>query len=219
MKRPKIPPAIGPDDWLRHAASPEVASALHTDAYSAVYPTLVQYFESFPRPLKFDSAVVGLHIVYGWMPRIPDLGLAASVGKTRAARASLEGKLSDSLGPNAQRDAGTIMETVRRFTNNSLVGASKFLHFLRPDVFPIWDSRVARRFLPTLGRPTPAKMHNLGLWQIYFDAVNAWKLRPDVAAKIAALRGLNPNLASVTDIRIIELALFHPKPRKEARDE
>src|SRR5258708_7520084 len=31
-------------------------------------------------------------------------------------------------------------------SNNSVVGTSKFLHFVAPEVFPIWDSRIAAVF-------------------------------------------------------------------------
>ena len=34
--------------------------------------------------------------------------------------------------------------------NRSWVGTSKFLHFLNPEIFPIWDSRVARRSFKNL---------------------------------------------------------------------
>ena len=30
--------------------------------------------------------------------------------------------------------------------NNSWIGLSKVLHFINPDIFPIWDSRVAKCF-------------------------------------------------------------------------
>ena len=36
------------------------------------------------------------------------------------------------------------METLARAVNGSYVGASKLLHFINPEVYAIWDSRVYR---------------------------------------------------------------------------
>ena len=36
------------------------------------------------------------------------------------------------------------LETLANLVNNSLIGTSKLLHFLRPDLYAIWDSRVCR---------------------------------------------------------------------------
>jgi hypothetical protein len=38
----------------------------------------------------------------------------------------------------------TELQTLARCFNNSLVGTSKLLHCINPDLFPIWDSRVYR---------------------------------------------------------------------------
>jgi hypothetical protein len=35
------------------------------------------------------------------------------------------------------------LETIMSVTNNSVVGASKLLHFIFPNRYPIWDSHVA----------------------------------------------------------------------------
>jgi hypothetical protein len=59
----------------------------------------------------------------------PNLTLARAASLLETART--EGTISDEhLGALA------------RVVNNSLVGTSKLLHFVRPDIFPIWDSKV-----------------------------------------------------------------------------
>ncbi|MBP0637978.1 hypothetical protein [Cupriavidus sp. AcVe19-6a] len=40
-------------------------------------------------------------------------------------------------------DGDKLIKTASRCINNSMVGASKFLHFFDPDCFPIFDSVVA----------------------------------------------------------------------------
>jgi len=36
------------------------------------------------------------------------------------------------------------LEILKGLLNNSLVGTSKHLHFINPEIFAIWDSRVYR---------------------------------------------------------------------------
>ena len=80
------------------------------------------------------------HAVYGWMPTILknyQLDVLASMPVLRIRTVENIGgaiELLDDWLPS------------RPPVNNSWVGASKMLHFLNPDVFPIWDSRVAMRF-------------------------------------------------------------------------
>lgn len=82
-----------------------------------------------------DDAMSLALAVYGWMPTI---------------LRSLE--ISDRQLEFVRRakDINSAIEVVRDFdappVNNSWVGSSKFLHFLNPSVFPIWDSHIARAF-------------------------------------------------------------------------
>lgn len=73
--------------------------------------------------------------VYGWMPRIlrSDEFGSFDIAAVRTAKLS---------------DAQLIITGLPKFglLNNSWVGTSKFLHFLNPEVFPIWDSHIARSF-------------------------------------------------------------------------
>lgn len=100
------------------------------------------YLQQYKALIKLGAAVqnaedaVSLALaVYGWMPTI---------------LRSLE--ISDEQLRLATRatDIESGIEVVRGFgatpVNNSWVGSSKFLHFLNPKVFPIWDSHIARAF-------------------------------------------------------------------------
>ncbi len=87
------------------------------------------------------TAVAGATAVYGWMPRIfgrlNDYSAFADV-LSDLRRAST---CSEALKIVASSSRS---EDVLRFVNDSVVGTSKFLHFLNPSAIPIWDSRVAR---------------------------------------------------------------------------
>nr|WP_255552474.1 DUF6308 family protein [Maritimibacter dapengensis] len=84
--------------------------------------------------------------------------------------------------------------------NNSWVGYSKFLHMLRPDLFPIWDSHIAR----ALG----LKMYSTnrsGIYANYFYWVHFFAL-PKYGTELARLeKGI---LENTTEIRRLEFAIF-----------
>jgi hypothetical protein len=108
---------------------------LQDDSYILSYPHLLGYFAG---KTTFDEAdiVRGAHMVYGWMPTVlelhpepPSRDLAA--GAAILTKAKSTGILSD-------REIALLAALI----NNSLVGASKLLHFVAADHFAIWDSKI-----------------------------------------------------------------------------
>ncbi len=76
-------------------------------------------------------ALVGLaHMAYGWMPTmIKHTVLASDFSgwKLKIKNGSLE---------------KSFLKEIMKLTNESIVGASKLLHFLNPNDYPIYDSKV-----------------------------------------------------------------------------
>lgn len=74
--------------------------------------------------------------VYGWMPTIP---------KTfNIDFLTDEIKTSISKLKHPEEACAFLKRIDEPILNNSWVGTSKLLHFLKPEIFPIWDSRIAR---------------------------------------------------------------------------
>lgn len=112
------------------------------------------YFSSYPYLLNLaarlssedgavDPRVLAL-AVYGWMPTV--LG-----------RFDEGGVLPGLVGAEAYRSVSSIKDVKTAYSflcgmgdiapvNHSWIGTSKFLHFINPMCFPIWDSRVALKF-------------------------------------------------------------------------
>ena len=97
------------------------------------YRHLIEFFAQ-REELNENDAVIGSFSVYGLMPTILDLrgDLAKTVlllnkVKREGSRLSVE----------------EIKEIASR-VNGSITGTSKLLHFVRPDVHAMWDSRVYR---------------------------------------------------------------------------
>lgn len=104
-------------------------------SYLLSYPYLLNYFAK-TSSLTAEEVVCGAHMVYGWMPTILDLyPKKANIDLSEAADllnlVKNTGKLTDSQ-----------IEQLATLVNNSLVGASKLLHFTSPHKFAIWDSKV-----------------------------------------------------------------------------
>jgi hypothetical protein len=111
----------------------EIEKFIHSsEGYLPQYKALVQLGASVKNA---DESMALALAVYGWMPTIlrslkisdQQLTLIQTAGDINAGIAAIQ---AFSVPP----------------VNNSWVGSSKFLHFLNPNVFPIWDSHIARAF-------------------------------------------------------------------------
>jgi hypothetical protein len=101
--------------------------------YDISYPEFLQYFETVDT-LSKHHLVIGINFTYGWMPTILDFRsdrFEEAVAILNRAKAGRDPDLHD-------------LALLKQLFNNSLVGTSKLLHFIRPTLFPIWDSRVFR---------------------------------------------------------------------------
>jgi hypothetical protein len=191
------------DNWLARANEPAVHRAIREDAYSKVYPFLIEHFASIQNT-DWSDAVVGLHIVYGWMPTIPNLEIFSDWSEPR--RNALTNALEKTRrGQDVTRGE---LEIVQSFANNSVVGASKLLHFLSPANNPIWDRRVARVFL---SKPhiSHSEVNRVAGWVEYKSTLLTWLKSEKVLNAVKELRSLQPALAGVSDLRMVELVLFH----------
>jgi len=120
-------------DLDRIGASGTVADRrLYT--YLVTYPHLVSYFAG-RETIGVTEFVIGKAIAYSLMPTTMNLrgdDIEAVLGPI------------NELKRTGRRLSTLQLEGMRSIVNNSIVGASKLLHFVRPDVYPVWDSRVDR---------------------------------------------------------------------------
>ena len=101
------------------------------------YPHIIKFFDD-KENFNGHDIIIGCHLIYGWMPTILDNFNVYN-----------DNKLTTLLN-NAKKhsDTGSVLakdiESISKYINNSAVGASKVLHFINPDVYAIWDSRVCK---------------------------------------------------------------------------
>jgi len=98
------------------------------------YPEFLKYFKNLDEITK-HTLVIGINFVYGWMPTIFDFR---------------SDNFDEVIKVLNKAKNGTELITIDELTllkglfNNSLVGSTKLLHFINPDKYAIWDSRVYR---------------------------------------------------------------------------
>ncbi|MDR6632302.1 hypothetical protein J2X72_001073 [Phyllobacterium sp. 1468] len=165
--------------------------------YIVGYPALLHLFRERLDVSNLHDIHAGAYAVYGWMPTIlkslPNEAGAQKLGPLiEEARSKLNGLDIENW------------THCLKVVNNSVTGTSKFLHFAVPEVFPIWDSLVARTF----GIPSRNHYAKTEAYCAYFRAVHAW-LR---IAIMPARLDLALNRAGIPTgsqkVRRIELALY-----------
>lgn len=101
------------------------------NSYLNSYREFIEYFRIIPK-IEKHHLVISSHFVYGWMPTILKL-----------KQKDLEEVLL--ILNKAKTDKILIqpeLEKLKYCINNSLVGTSKLLHFINPEIYPIWDSKI-----------------------------------------------------------------------------
>ena len=102
--------------------------------YFTSYQEFINYFKAIQGSISRHHVVIGISFTYSWMPTILEI---ATDHLDEATEILNKAKSGSSLGKPE-------LEILKKCFNNSLVGSSKLLHFIDPERFPIWDSRVCR---------------------------------------------------------------------------
>lgn len=112
----------------------------HIDPFSSYissYPHLVSYLSGLEN-ISAKDVIRAAHMVYGWMPTILSLHPSKGMASFEQAALYLEKAKSGTLITVAE------LTKLSDLINNSVVGASKLLHFTAPEYYAIWDSRVCQ---------------------------------------------------------------------------
>ena len=154
---------------------------LYNDKYSDYYNHIVSHFRNFD--LNEKDLIIGFHIVYGWMPRIlPDniidyLKLIDSI-------------LYYDLKYEGKHDWDKFSKKI------SWIATSKLLHFINPEIYPIWDSNVAINF-------NFKNYYQINNQKIYFDYIK-WMRKNKVSFDIFNIY----KKEGITNMRFNEFILF-----------
>ena len=105
-------------------------------SYIRAYPEFIRYFEKIDS-IDIQDFIIGAHFVYGWMPTILKLNLKIEGVEQNNFIVDMA-----NLVKRGERIAEENIIRLSKVINNSIVGTSKVLHFINPNIYAIWDSRV-----------------------------------------------------------------------------
>lgn len=106
---------------------------VNKQTYDVSYLEFLKYFKDIKIITK-HNLVISINFTYGWMPTIFDF---RSEDFNEAIKILNNAK--NGIIPTANQ-----LDILKGLFNNSLVGTTKLLHFINPEIFAIWDSRVYR---------------------------------------------------------------------------
>ncbi len=170
-------------------------------SYIRSYPYIIKYFES-RACLGVEELICGAHMIYGWMPTILDIDFWSDRINVQGACDILE----------KARETGSLdneeILLLAEIINHSLVGASKFLHFVAPNCFAIWDSKVYKFLYKR--KPHNYRLNDIRAYRSYLEGITVLKQDPRIES---FKRSINEKLGySVSDMRALELIMFLRSP-------
>jgi len=109
-------------------------------SYLNSYIEFLKFFKNKEGIYKEDF-IIGCHLVYGWMPTILYLDLKDF------DKDFVLSNLFKVKNGNYLLDINEITN-INKCVNHSMVGTSKLLHFINPNIYAIWDSNIFHYFFP-----------------------------------------------------------------------
>jgi hypothetical protein len=163
------------------------------------YPEFLKYFSDI-KTITRHNLTIGINFTYGWMPTIFDF---RSDNFDEAL--DILNKAKTGRKPTADN-----LVLLKNLFNNSLVGTTKLLHFINPDNFAIWDSRVYRYL--TNKEPHDYRIGNCNTYLDYLAFC-------EYLAKQQGFDSLKKNVEkkvgySMTAFRVAELVMYSNGAKK-----
>jgi len=121
------------------------------------YSEFLIYFNNL-KTITRHNLIIGINFTYGWMPTMFEF--VKPVNIPIAVEILNKSKKRQCLGVDE-------LQQLKECFNNSLVGSSKLLHFINPNQYPIWDSRVFRYL--TNKEPHSYRLNNSNLYLRYLE--------------------------------------------------
>lgn len=167
--------------------------------YLGTYPAIRQYFLEHVCCLEpqVNDVKIAVMLAYTWM------------GRAKLQPSSLE-HYRDAVPiiERARTSAGILssdIQTLGRLVGDSLIATSKFLHFLNPEKYAIWDTKVAwaayHLRYDEISKLTDAR--HVDRYLDYLRDLSSFQLPANVQQKVTAL------IPNASELRKKEFALFH----------
>lgn len=165
------------------------------DSYLKTYPIFINYFKEQDQ-LTDKNIVIGISLVYSWMPTIL---------KNLDLEKIEEATIILNKAKTNERITKEELELLISTFNNSLVGSSKLLHFINPNMYAIWDSKVYRA-LYNNKKPYQGAIKNPDKYYKYLNWIDNKIKQPSFDRFYEKIKSIIGN--DITKYRAIEYVLF-----------
>jgi hypothetical protein len=162
------------------------------NSYVETYPEFLKYFDSI-NLIEKHHLVISSHFVYGWMPTIIHIN-TKEIDKVLTLLNAV--KAGHILGLEE-------LEILKYCINKSMVGLSKLLHFINPEEYAIWDSRIYRYIKGKNSQYGIDKVENYNQYLSEIREISKHQGYPDLHLIIEKHFGY-----PLTSMRAIEILIF-----------
>lgn len=164
------------------------------ESYLLSYPYFLSYFKNL-KSINLENLIIGISFTYSWMPTtLKTINLQNPKEIITLLNDVKNGELIDEKQ----------LTTLKTAFNNSLVGTSKLLHFINPEQYAIWDSRVFR----FLNNSEPHK-YKLEKPKVYIEYLKLIEKLKNEKAFEAFFELMKQNVGyEITEYRALELGFF-----------
>ena len=169
------------------------------NSYHKSYPHFIRFFQE--NEINEQNLVIASFFVYGWMPTI--------LKKTK-----INGDVIEKLNKAKNGHLFSVKELndLKGFINNSVVGLSKLLHFINPNIYGIWDSRICKLLT---NKNHQQKVNNAKNYREYLDKLQAVKHEMGFEEWVKDIYSIQPKNYPDFPLRAVEMTLFHVATRKD----
>lgn len=180
----------------------KAALQLVADSYTAeadIYVEMYQYYINFFKEkdtLNNSDIVIGVGFTYSWMPTI--------LKRLNLSNIDQVTKILNNVKQSIEISDDDFL-LLKEFSNNSLVGASKLLHFINPEDYAIWDSRVFK-FLNNNEAAHKYKLEKVHVYREYLSYLSNLKTSGYLNEVVATLKAKIGY--PISDYRALELLFF-----------
>jgi len=165
------------------------------DIYVEMYDYYINFFKE-KEVLTKNDVVIGIGFTYSWMPTI-----LKNLNLSKLDRVT---SILNNVKQNVEISDDDLL-LLKEFSNNSLVGASKLLHFINPEQYAVWDSRVFK-FLNNNEAAHKYKLEKVHVYREYLSYLSNLKASESLNDVVAVLK--TKIGYPISDYRALELLFF-----------
>lgn len=168
------------------------------NSYHKSYLHFIRFFER--NEINEENLIIASFFVYGWMPTI-------------LKTIKIDNKVIKDLkrAKNGHLLSIQELEKLKGFINNSIVGLSKLLHFINPDVYAIWDSKICQNLT---GKNHQQKVNNARKYFEYLQKIHSVTHEKGFTEWKKEITSRLPQDYKISSLRTIEMTIFQVESLK-----